>query len=197
MSPSPSATAFDVRAIGSTTPLSPAFTYDPTTRIATLTFPNPLPDARYRVTISGAAAIDASNNPLDGNADGTPGDNFTFDFFYMTADANHDGAVDFNDLVPLAQNYNTTGKTFAQGDFNYDGTVDFNDLVLLAQRYNTALPAAAAAPPKLAPVIATAPAPAAPIKTTTRRPDKPIFSVLPVARPTAPKPKPKPRPSHK
>jgi len=53
-------------------------------------------------------------------------------------DANLDGTVDFNDLVKLAQNYNTSGgKTWFNGDFNYDGNVDFNDLVLLAQNYNT------------------------------------------------------------
>jgi hypothetical protein len=45
-------------------------------------------------------------------------------------------------MVVLAQNYNAAGKTFGQGDFNYDGKVDFNDLVILAQRYNTSLPSA-------------------------------------------------------
>jgi len=59
-------------------------------------------------------------------------------------DATLDGVVDFNDLVKLAQNYNTTvaGATDAwwtSGDFNYDGVVDFNDLVRVAQNYNTAL----------------------------------------------------------
>jgi hypothetical protein len=56
-----------------------------------------------------------------------------------------DGAVDFNDLVRLAQNYNatvsdTTQSWWFNGDFTYDGVVDFNDLVKLAQNYNTALP---------------------------------------------------------
>jgi hypothetical protein len=55
-------------------------------------------------------------------------------------DANLDGTVDFNDLVALAQNYNTSGKTWFHGDFTYDGTVDFNDLVQLAQNYNQPVP---------------------------------------------------------
>ena len=55
-------------------------------------------------------------------------------------DANLDGTVDFNDLVKLAQNYNTTGKTWFNGDFTYDGSVDFNDLVVLAQHYNQPVP---------------------------------------------------------
>jgi fibronectin-binding autotransporter adhesin len=52
-------------------------------------------------------------------------------------DANLDGAVDFNDLVTLAQHYDlTTGQTWSTGDFNGTGGVDFNDLVVLAQSYN-------------------------------------------------------------
>ena len=67
----------------------------------------------------------------------------------LAGDANRDRTVNFNDLVALAQNYNTSGKTFSTGDFNADGGVDFQDLVLLAQRYNTTLPpppAAASSP---------------------------------------------------
>jgi hypothetical protein len=191
MAASLAAGAFDVRAIGSSTALSPAFAYDPTTRIATLTFAGRLPDARYRVTISGAAAIDASGNALDGNADGTPGDDFTFDFFFITGDANHDGAVDFLDLAAMAQNYNTSANTYAQGDFNYDGNVDFLDLAMLAQRYNTALPAAASVAASVVAAPVAAPAHSATAATTDRKKQKPIFSVIPVTRPAPIKPKPK------
>jgi autotransporter-associated beta strand protein len=66
--------------------------------------------------------------------------------YTLAGDATLDGAVDFNDLVRLAQSYNstvssTTESWWANGDFTYDGLVDFNDLVKLAQNYNTALPA--------------------------------------------------------
>jgi hypothetical protein len=55
----------------------------------------------------------------------------------LKGDANIDRVVDFGDLVPLAQNYNTlTGATWVRGDFDYDGDVDFADLVPLAQNYN-------------------------------------------------------------
>ncbi len=65
--------------------------------------------------------------------------------YTLAGDATLDGAVDFNDLVKLAQNYNTsvsatTPSWWFNGDFNYDGIVDFNDLVKLAQNYNTSLP---------------------------------------------------------
>ena len=61
--------------------------------------------------------------------------------FTLYGDANLNGAVGFEDLVRLAQNYGTTGKIWSQGDFTYDGNVDFQDLVRLAQNYDTALPA--------------------------------------------------------
>jgi hypothetical protein len=65
--------------------------------------------------------------------------------YTLAGDATLDGTVDFNDLVHLAQNYNTTVSAttdswWYNGDFTYDGVVDFNDLVKLAQNYNTALP---------------------------------------------------------
>jgi hypothetical protein len=57
-------------------------------------------------------------------------------------DANIDGQVDFVDLGKLAQNYNSSGKTWFEGDFNYDGNVDFGDLAILAQNYNQPVPGA-------------------------------------------------------
>jgi hypothetical protein len=64
----------------------------------------------------------------------------------LPGDANVDGRVDFNDLVAIAQHYNTsTGNVWSTGDFTYDGVTDFNDLVLLAQHYNTSVFAPAAA----------------------------------------------------
>ncbi|HEY7118487.1 MAG TPA: PEP-CTERM sorting domain-containing protein, partial [Tepidisphaeraceae bacterium] len=62
--------------------------------------------------------------------------------FTLAGDATLDGAVDFNDLVKLAQNYDIAdgSRDWNQGDFTYDGNVDFNDLVKLAQNYNVALP---------------------------------------------------------
>jgi autotransporter-associated beta strand protein len=65
--------------------------------------------------------------------------------YTLGGDATLDGTVDFNDLVKLAQNYNTTVSDsteswWTHGDFTYDGITDFNDLVKLAQNYNTGLP---------------------------------------------------------
>jgi hypothetical protein len=51
-------------------------------------------------------------------------------------DATFNGAVDFQDLVVLAQNYNMPANaTWSLGDFDYDGIVGFSDLISLAQNY--------------------------------------------------------------
>jgi type VI protein secretion system component Hcp len=130
-----------IKALGAGAPPAPAFadfSYDSKAHVAVWTFASPLPDGNYSASLAAGSVTDLAGNPI-GSA--------TFDFFSLAGDANHDRTVDFNDLVALAQNYNTSGKTFAQGDFNYDGSVDFNDLVILAQRYNTtlAMPGGAAA----------------------------------------------------
>gem|GEM_PF-458115 len=129
-----------------------SYSWDAGTLTATWSF-NTIPaDANYHATLHGAGISDWSGNPFDGDRDSVPGGDYTQDFFYLGGDANHDRAVDFNDLVKLAQNYNTNGgKTWADGDFNGDGNVDFNDLVILAQRYNTSLPAGGAAASVAAP----------------------------------------------
>lgn len=92
-----------------------------------------LPDGNYRLTIPAGNIRDAANNPMAAD--------LAYDFFVLAGDANRDRKVDFNDLVVLAQNYNTVDRTFAEGNFDYsaDGVVDFNDLVLLAQRYGHGL----------------------------------------------------------
>jgi len=83
--------------------------------------------------------------------------------FTLYGDATLDGKVDFNDLVKLAQNFNTAipqgSSAWNHGDFTYDSTDDFNDLVKLAQNYNTMLPASSSAAP-----------------TPNRRPSVPVHS---------------------
>jgi hypothetical protein len=81
--------------------------------------------------------------------------------FALLGDANLNNKVDFNDLVLLAQHYNSaTNANWDQGDFNYDAKVDFNDLTLLAQNYGSALagPIVSAAPATAAVVTSAAPA---------------------------------------
>jgi hypothetical protein len=61
-------------------------------------------------------------------------------------DANLDGAVTFDDLLALAQNYGiAAGKHWVHGDFNYDGGINFDDLLSLAQNYGAGSPSLAGA----------------------------------------------------
>jgi len=71
-----------------------------------------LPDGRYTATLLASGVSDAAGNPLDGNGDGIAGDNVVGSFLFLLGDANHDGAVNFIDLVALAQNYGGTAKTW-------------------------------------------------------------------------------------
>jgi hypothetical protein len=56
--------------------------------------------------------------------------------YTFKGDANIDGAVNFADLVLLAQNYNSVTSRWFKGDFDYSGVTNFADLVSLAQNYN-------------------------------------------------------------
>jgi hypothetical protein len=170
--------------------------YDGATQTATWQLPATLADGNYRATLVATAIADAQGGQLDGNGDGTGGDDATLDFFHLGGDANHDRTVDFNDLVKLAQNYNSNSSlTFRDGDFNFDANVDFNDLVILAQHYNSSLPAAGAAvsaSPVSATSLATALGLASPViqpVTSSASPGK--------AAPTKPAPAHKPAPAKK
>jgi cyclophilin family peptidyl-prolyl cis-trans isomerase len=158
-------------------------TYSPANNKATITFPGyaggALPDGNYHATLTGAAVTDVAGNPLAADV--------SLDFFVFAGDADHNRSVDFNDLAVMAQNYNSSGKTFAQGDFNYDGNVDFLDLALLAQRYNTSLPAPAAPVVEAAPALAPATA-ATPTSDEQAKRGKRVFSTTPVTKPATPKP---------
>jgi hypothetical protein len=53
-------------------------------------------------------------------------------------DIDADGAVNFSDLLTLAQNYDQPAQNgWASGDFDFDGVVAFSDLLALAQNYGT------------------------------------------------------------
>jgi hypothetical protein len=133
------------------TPISVDWNAD--TRTATFTFNNDFADGDYVATLFAAGITDGQSMPLSTD--------LAYAFFAMAGDVNRDRSVDFNDLVLLAQNYNTTGRAWSDGDLTGDGTIDFNDLVILAQEYNTTLPpipaasaAPVAAPSAVAPVLA-------------------------------------------
>jgi hypothetical protein len=197
-----SLTPADVQLVNRTTgqtiaPASLLLDYNPASHVASFTFTGyahgALPDGDYRLTLPAGAVADASGNAL--------ADPFTFDFFTLAGDANHDRTVGFADLVAVAQHYDQPGpRTFSEGDFNYDGKVDFADLVTVAQRYDYTLPPPSVAAPARAPSALVSPGSAfaaARAPKPVRRPLSPLFSVTPVAKPAAKRPKPLARPAHR
>jgi|GEM_PF-5704079 len=55
-------------------------------------------------------------------------------------DINLDGVVNFNDLLVVAQNYNTTTCVWAMGNIDGQAGVSFGDLLLMAQNYGFGTP---------------------------------------------------------
>jgi hypothetical protein len=110
--------------------------YDAATNTATFSFPGfargVLPDGRYRATISAAGVTNPRGNTMAGNA--------VFDFFFLTADANHDARVGLADFNLFVSTFGRSGVGFTGGDFNYDGVANLTDFNLLAARFGYALP---------------------------------------------------------
>ena len=73
----------------------------------------------------------------------------------VIGDLSGDGAVNFTDLLALAQHYGQSGVGWDSGDLTYDGTVGFADLLALAQHYgqSATVAAAASAPPTASDVV--------------------------------------------
>lgn len=107
-------------------------TYDMGTNTATFEFAAALPDGHYRAVLPAAAVSDTSGRH--------PAADFSYAFFTLSGDVNHDGQVSFADLLVLAQNYGKSNEGYGNGDLNYDGTVNFPDLLILAQNYGRSLP---------------------------------------------------------
>ena len=115
--------------------------------IATLTFSGPdivggsLADGNYQLTILDSIT-DLAGNQLDGNGDGTSGDNATDELFRLYGDATGDGTVNVFDLLQFRiaylslegdANYN------ADLDFSDDGRIDIFDLLQFRIRYGTSI----------------------------------------------------------
>jgi parallel beta-helix repeat protein len=158
-----------IRALPSGQDFSPtSWSYVPATRTVAFDLPDTLPDGDYRATLNASRVANAIGGSLVADV--------TLDFFELRGDANRDRTVDFQDLVILAQNYNTTGgMTWSTGDFTGDGAVDFADLVAVAQDYNVTLPALS--PPSPAPVMM--------LRTPRSRSIKPVFSTIVIGAPSS------------
>ena len=135
----PGALTLENLTTGRTYPSRGQFTdYTVSGNTVTINMDEKLADGNYVATVS-YTQLDFAGNPLDGSGNGVGGTDYTFNFFVLAGDVNHDRSVDFKDLVILARHFNQPGLA-ADGDLDADGQVDFKDLVLLARNYGHTLP---------------------------------------------------------
>ena len=100
-----------------------------------------LADGTYTLTAL-AGQISANGFPLDGNGDGTGGDNYVFGasqgLFRMFGDGNGDHRVDAADLALFGQTYNCSSANpqfSAAFDATGDGVIDTTDLSWFRRAY--------------------------------------------------------------
>jgi hypothetical protein len=100
---------------------------------ATYTSAASLPDGNYRITLPAGSIVDSSGNALTSD--------YTYDFFVLAGDANHDRHVDEADLAILDAHLGQAGGgSFSQGNFNYDNAIDAADTAILNANLHVWLP---------------------------------------------------------
>jgi hypothetical protein len=105
-----------------------------------------LADGRYTLTAL-ASHISANGQPLDGNGDGTPGDDYTFGdaqgLFRLFGDVNGDRHVDIADFSVFSNCFNSSTDQqnyLAYLDFDGDGHIDIADFTQFSLRFFTVQP---------------------------------------------------------
>jgi RHS repeat-associated protein len=93
-------------------------------------------DGNHIATISAALVVDTGGNYLDGNGDGTGGDDFTYDFVRLLGDFDGNGQVDCVDLAQFVEKWLWIGPAGdVLEDLQVDGTVNLLDFAALAERW--------------------------------------------------------------
>jgi sugar lactone lactonase YvrE len=119
-----------------------------TQTIARLTFGGALTDfgslvdGLYRLRIL-AAQVSGSGQPLDGDANGTAGGDFTLDLHRLFGDFSGDKTVNVTDLTAFRNAFGaTTSDPNYQPflDFNGDGVINITDLTQFRNRFGVILP---------------------------------------------------------
>jgi len=101
-----------------------------------------LPDGVYQLTVS-ASQVNGANGQLDGDGNGTGGDDFTSPatgpgrITRLFGDADGDGDVDAQDFGAFRGAFGGAGLVF---DFDADGDVDASDFGQFRARFGAALP---------------------------------------------------------
>ncbi|MGB7326889.1 MAG: Ig-like domain-containing protein, partial [Rubripirellula sp.] len=107
--------------------------------IATLTFTGPgiiggsLADGNYTLRTLAASITDAAGNTLDGNGDGSGGDDATDEFFRLFGDGNGDRTVNIIDFFGFRDALR--GNNADAFDFDADGRVNIIDFFRFRSRF--------------------------------------------------------------
>jgi len=134
-----------------------------------------LGEGLYTAYLAGDGIDDAYARALDGNQDGTGGDDYqSLVVVAMAGDVNADGSVGRDDFLGLRAGFGMPEATWLHGDSNHDGAVDYLDYMATKRNFGRMLnfqeapvpvdEPAAEAPAAEAPAVAEVaePAPAAP-----------------------------------
>jgi hypothetical protein len=87
--------------------------------------------------------VSGSGQPLDGDANGSPGGDFTLDLFRLFGDVNGDKTVNVTDLTAFRNAFGatTTDANYQPFlDFNGDGVINLTDLTQFRTRFGVILP---------------------------------------------------------
>jgi hypothetical protein len=99
-------------------------------------------DGLYRLRIL-AAQVSGSGQSLDGDANGSPGGDFTLDLFRLFGDINGDKAVNGLDLAAFRSAFGASAADASYRsdlDFNGDGVINGLDLTAFRTRFGVILP---------------------------------------------------------
>jgi len=120
-----------------------AFQYDALTRTATWDFAgvSGIMPAYYTAILNSAAISNGGGLSLDGDGDGTGGDDFTsLQLVARRGDVDLDGDVDIGDFNSLATSFdplgNNPGNGWPQGNFDGDADIDIVDFGALVRNFD-------------------------------------------------------------
>lgn len=89
-------------------------------------------DGNYELTVFANQVLGACGMQLDGNGDGTPGDNYTFSFHRLFGDADGNGTVNSTDFAVFRMSFGLGASIF---DFDGDGQTNSSDFAEFRKRF--------------------------------------------------------------
>jgi subtilisin-like proprotein convertase family protein len=101
-----------------------------------------LADGRFTLTIDGSKLVNTAGQATDAAGTGIAGSIKTYNFFRLSADADGDASVNFNDFLTLQNAFGSSSgdPTFNSGaDNDANGVINFNDFLALQNQFGHAI----------------------------------------------------------